>query len=231
MAWKNKLPLLLVIVAMALVYYFDLTHYLSFESLKQHRQLLLQWTKAHFIAVSLGYCLIYILAVTLSIPGAVFITLTGGFLFGIVWGALFVITSATIGAIFIFLIVKYAFADKFAQKSETWLGKMRRGFNDSAFNYLLVLRLVPLFPFWMVNIAPALLNVSLPVYASATFFGIMPASIVFVALGTSLGQVFATDSQPDLSILLQPQILLSLCGLALLALIPVIYKHFQVKSK
>lgn len=223
---KQLIPIGLILCAMVTVYFFDLNQYLSFESLKENRKLLSAWTENHFLLMSLAYSITYIFAVALSVPGAVFLTLAGGFLFGTIWGSILVIMSASLGSVLLFLIVKYAIADIFRRRTANWLSKMKAGFNHDAFNYLLILRLIPLFPFWVVNIVPALLDVKLRTYFFATFWGIMPASIVFVTLGNGLGHVFDQGKIPDVTILLQAPLLIPLCGLAVLALIPVLYKKY-----
>jgi uncharacterized membrane protein YdjX (TVP38/TMEM64 family) len=226
MKWFKLLPLLLIISGLVLVFYFDLNTYLSFDSLKIHRQSLLLWTKQNFWLVSLYFMGIYILAVTLSVPGAVFLTLAGGFLFGPIWGTTFVVISATIGATLLFFIVKLAISDWIAKKASSWIKKMSDGFKRDAFEYMLVLRLVPLFPFWAVNIVPAVLNIKSSTYIISTFIGIIPGSFVYVLVGNGLGAVFDSGKTPNLAIIFQPQILLPILGLALLSLIPVLYKRF-----
>ena len=226
MKWFKLLPLALIVIGLFLVFYFDLNSYLSFETLKTHRDALLFWTKQNFWLVGICYAGIYILAVALSVPGAVFLTLAGGFLFGPWWGTFFVVFSATIGATILFFIVKLATGDWLLDKTGNWIQKMSDGFKRNAMEYLLVLRLVPLFPFWVVNIVPALLNVRSSVYIASTFLGIIPGSFVYVTVGNGLGAVIDSGKTPNLKVILQPQILLPLLGLALLSLIPVVYKRF-----
>jgi len=218
-------PLVLILIAIFLVFYFQLNTYLNFSSLKAHRQLLLAWTEQHYFLTVLTYVGIYILTVMLSIPGAVFLTISGGFLFGVGLGTLYVVISATLGATLLFLIVQFALSDWLSKKTGGWVNKMQQGFQENAFQYLLVLRLVPLFPFWVVNIVSALLNVSKRTFMIATFIGIIPGSFVYITVGNGLGHLLSHDQTPNLAIIFAPQILLPLIGLALLALIPVAYKR------
>ena len=229
------LPLLILLISLALFFYFRLYQYLTFAALQQHRNFLHQWTSQHSVLAPLIFMGTYIIAVAISIPSATIITLLGGFLFGIVFGTLYVVISATIGAISIFLAARSAFHALFFAKAKPWLEKMEKGFQKNALQYLLFLRLVPLFPFWLVNIVPALLNVRLRTYIIATFFGIIPGVLIYVSVGNGLDTLFQLGHSPDLGIIFKPAILLPLLGLAILSLIPVIYRkwketHYEANS-
>ena len=138
--------------------------------------------------------------------------------------------GATIGATALFLAARYAFADLLRAKAGPAIRKMEDGFREDAFNYLLVLRLVPIFPFWLVNLVPAFLGVSLKVYVIATFIGIIPGGFVYALVGNGLGAIFDRGEVPDLLIIFQPQILAPILGLAVLAVIPVIYKKMKQRK-
>ena len=131
--------------------------------------------------------------------------------------------GATLGATAIFLAARAGLGG-LAQRAGRFVGKLEAGFRADAFNYLLVLRLVPIFPFWLVNLVPALVGVRLPTYVLATFLGIIPGTFVFASLGNGLGSLV---EEPDLAILFKPSVLLPIIGLALLALVPVGYKHWR----
>src|SRR3990167_2720241 len=221
---RRWLLLTILLIGLGAFFYFDLSRFLNFATLKQHRQTLLSWTEAHYFLTALTYIIIYIFEVAISIPGATFLTLVGGFLFGIIFGTLYVLISATLGATLIFLAVRIALEPWMAKKTTQWIEKMRSGFQQNAFQYLLFLRLVPLFPFWVVNIVPALLGVKKRTFMIATFIGIIPGSVVYVTLGNGLGHIFDQDRTPDLGIIFEPPVLLPLLGLALLSLLPLIYK-------
>lgn len=220
---KRLLPLLAILLLLFLFFYFQLGHYLSFDSLREHRALLISWTKAHYLSAVLAFMGIYITAVAISIPGALFLTLTGGFLFGIVWGALYVIISATIGATLLFLAVHSALGEWLSKKTTGWITKMKEGFRKNAFSYLIILRLIPVFPFWAVNIVSGLLKVRPKTFILATFIGIIPGAFIYAMVGNSLGLLFDRNEKPDLNIIFSPEILLPLIGLALLLLLPIIY--------
>lgn len=227
--WKRLLPLIIIILALALAYYFRLYDYLSFETIKNNRQALLTWTNNHYFLLVIGFMAVYIIATALSLPGAVFLTLTSGFLFGVVLGTVYVVISATIGATVIFMAVQWSLGEWLADKATSWIATMREGFQRDAFQYLLFLRLVPIFPFWVVNIVPALLNVKRSQFIIATGLGIMPGSLVYVMIGNGLGHLLDQGKQPNLGIIFEPQILLPLVGLGILALIPTVYK--QIKKR
>ena len=216
-------------VLLGLFFYFKLYEYFTFESLKAHRMDLLRFTDAH-LKLALGlFALIYTLSVAVSVPGAWFLTLIAGFLFGPLLGAPTVILSATLGAVFVFIAVKQAFRAWWMKKNRVWLKIMEKGFQEDAFFYLLFLRLVPLFPFWFVNIIPALLGVPLGVFAFATLIGIMPGAFVYVFVGHGLGHVLDVNQALNLKLLEDPMVILPLIGLGVLALVPVIYR--RVRSK
>jgi len=228
---KRWLPLLLIFIVLTLIFTSGLHKYLSFESLKAHRNILAQWTSEHFWLSSLMFIAIYTLAVAVSIPGATFLTLAGGFLFGPVFGSILVVISATMGATLLYFAVKTSLGDWLAQKATGWISKMREGFQDNAFAYLLFLRLVPVFPFWVINIVPALLGVRAATFIVATFFGIMPGSVVYVLVGNGLNHIFATNQTPNLGIIFDPKVLYPILALAALSLLPVIYQKFFKKRK
>lgn len=226
---RKWLPLVLILLCLSLFFYFNLQRFLSFDALKQHRRMLQTWTERHYLLAVIGFVSIYTISIAVSIPGATFLTLAGGFLFGIVWGSVFVVFSATLGATIIFLAVRSALSEWVAAKTGTWVEKMRTGFQRGAFEYLLFLRLVPVFPFWVVNIVPGLLGVRASTFIIATFFGIIPGSIVYVSLGNGLGYLFDQDQTPNLGIIFEPHILVPLLLLAALSIMPVIYRAIKRK--
>lgn len=186
--------------------------------------MLLDWVNTYGAVAALVYMLIYAVAIAFSLPGGAVLTITGGFLFGSIWGTVCVVIAATAGAAAVFLIAKTAFGDALRGKAGPALQKMQEGFQEGALSYLLVLRLVPLFPFFLVNLVPAFLGVSLRVYVAGTFIGIIPGTFVFATVGAGLGSVFGRGMAFSAAGILTPQIITALVGLAVLALIPVVYK-------
>ncbi len=226
---RKILPLLAIVAGFVVFFAFGGHNYLSFSALSEHRETLQTWYAENTFVVTVGFCVLYALAVAFSLPGAVWMTLLGGFMFGTVLGAVLIISSATLGAVLIFLAARYALADFFRARAGATIQKMEAGFRQNAMSYLLVLRLVPIFPFWLVNLVPAFLGVRLSTYTIATFLGIIPGSVVYCSVGSGLGDLFEQGREPDLSIIFQPNILLPILGLAGLSMLPVVYK--KIKSK
>jgi uncharacterized membrane protein YdjX (TVP38/TMEM64 family) len=229
--WRRWLPLLLLLVALALVYGTGLHRQLSLETLRTQREALQGFVAARPLAAPLVFVLAYAGAVALSLPGALFLTLAGGFLFGTLLGSVLSVTGATIGAVAIFLVARTALGSSLRDRAGPWLKRMEAGFREDAFSYLLVLRLIPLFPFWLVNLVPAVLGVRLPTFALATLIGIIPGSLVYTSVGNGLGAVLDHGGEPDIGLILKPQVLGPLLGLAALALLPVLYRRWKARPR
>lgn len=221
---RRLVPLLVVAAAIAAFFFFGLDRYVTFEALREHRHELLAFVAERPLLAILAYMLVYALAVALSLPGGLVLTIAGGFLFGLWLGTLIVVIAATIGAALIFLAARYALGDLLRARAGPFLKAMEEGFRRDAMSYLLVLRLVPLFPFFVVNLVPAFLGVPLRTYLLATFLGIIPGTFVFASVGAGLGSIFDSGQEFTAKGILTPEIILALTGLALLALIPVIYR-------
>ena len=227
---KRYLPVVAVAGGLLLFYLFDLGHYLSYDQLREHRHLLLDWVSQHALLAPVFYILLYIVVVTFSLPGGAMMTVGGAFLFGTLWGGLYTVVGATIGATLLFLIARTSLGSALKEKAGPWLTKMQDGFNENAMSYLLVLRLIPIFPFWLVNLAPAFLGVRLRTYVVATLIGIVPGTFVFSLVGSGLGSVFDSGESFTLQGVLTGEMIAALVGLALLSLIPVVYKQFKRRS-
>ncbi len=225
--WVRVLPFAVLLCGLALFLAMGWHRYISFEQLREHRQALEQWIAARGLWAPVIYGLAYAAMIAFSIPGGAVATLVGGFFFGLVAGSITVVVSATVGATILFLAARSALGAILRRKSEGWLHRMEEGFRENAFSYLMVLRLIPLFPFWLVNLVPAFLGVGLRTYVIATFFGIMPGSIVYVSLGNGIGTLLESGGTPDFGIVFKAEILLPLVGLAILSMLPVVYKRYQ----
>ncbi|MCK5446271.1 MAG: TVP38/TMEM64 family protein [Rhodospirillaceae bacterium] len=221
------MPILLIVAGAALFFAMGWHRYLSFEVIAENREALLAWADANWFLALATYAAVYALVTALSLPGAVWMTLGGAFIFGWQVAGLVVVFAATVGATAIFLAARTAFADLARAKAGSFLYKLEDGFQENAFNYLLFLRLVPLFPFWLVNLVPALLDVRLSTFVVATFIGIIPGTFVFASVGAGLGSVFEAGATPDLGIIFQPNVLLPMAALGGLALVPVIYNRWK----
>lgn len=215
----RRLWLVLAAVALFLaVRQTGLASYLSLDTLKTHREALTGWVSGHIVLASLAFVAVYVVAVAFSLPGAVFLTLSGGFLFGAALGTVLTVTGATIGATLIFLFAKTLFGEKALDRFGAPAAKLAEGIRRNAASYLLVLRLVPLFPFFLVNLVLAFVGVPLRTYVATTAIGILPATTVFSLAGAGLGDVLAMGDDFDLRGVLTPEIVAALVGLALLSL-------------
>src|SRR5699024_5254344 len=154
-------------------------------------------------------------------PGAVWLTLAGGFLFGIVAGTALVVIAATLGATLIFLAARTVLARPLRARAGGWIDRVGRGFRQGEASYLLIMRLVPVVPFWIANLAPAFLGVRLSTFVWTTFAGIIPGTLVYISIGAGLGEELARGERPDLGVIFEPHILGPLLGLAALAALPV----------
>lgn len=213
-----------LVLAVGLFLYFDLGRLLSLGSLQAHRDQLLAFTDAHYAIAAGLFILAYVAVAGLSLPGAAIMTLAGGFLFGSLWGTLFANLGATTGATLAFLSARYLLHDWVERKFGGLLGSIQAGFAKNAFSYLMTLRLIPLFPFFLVNMVSGLTRVSLGTYVAATAIGIVPGSFVFAYAGRQLGSI---NSLQEIA---SPNVLLAFTLLGLLALAPVLYKKFAAKS-
>jgi uncharacterized membrane protein YdjX (TVP38/TMEM64 family) len=230
---EPKLPLvrylLLIIFAAAIAGFFalGLDKYLTFDVLRDNRATLDAFVAEQGIIAVALYILIYAVSVAVSLPGASILTIAGGLLFGQWFGLAYVVFGATFGAIGVFLIARTALGDALRRRAGPVMRKMERGFQENALSYLLVLRLVPLFPFFLVNIVSAFLGVKLRTYAIGTVIGIIPGSFVYATVGAGLDSIFDQNGEFSLTGILTPEIIAALVGLAVLALLPIAYKNFQ----
>ena len=193
---------LLIILFSAVVIILDLEKFYSFEVLKDNRELVLSWYDKHpSIAISIFFVL-YVLVVVLSLPGAVWLSIVAGFLMGTWVATSLVVFAATLGALGIFFIARYLLTDFFRKKTGSFIRKMEAGFQENELSYILALRLVPVFPFWLVNIVPALFGVSVRTFVVGTFIGIIPGTAVFCSIGNGLGALLdqgfgSLNAKPD----------------------------------
>lgn len=228
---RRMLPLAVLVAGLVAFFVLGLDRYVTLDTLRDNRQALSLWVADHLLLAALLYVLAYIAIVAFSLPGALIATLTGGFLFGTWFGGPLAVVSATIGATAIFLAARTALGDVLRAKAGPGLRKLEAGFGKNAFSYMLVLRLVPLFPFFLVNLAPAFLGVPLRTYVVATFIGIIPGTFVYASLGSGLGAIFEAGRDPDLGLFFEPHIIGPVLALAVLAMVPVVYKRMTGAAK
>lgn len=202
-------------------------HYLTIAALAENRGWLCGLAERWGVAAALLYIAAYAGLVALSVPGGVVLTIAGGFLFGTWIGGLCAVVGASLGATAVFLAARAGLGG-LARRAGPFLARLEAGFRADAFNYLLVLRLVPLFPFWLVNLVPAVAGVGLATYLLATIIGIIPGTFVYASLGNGLGNFV---DNPDLGTVFRPSVLVPILGLAVLALVPVLYRRRHRKRR
>jgi len=230
--WARMVPLAALIMGAVLGAY-ALGDYLSFEALRDNRQMLIAYRDAHYALAVVVFMAIYVVIAGFSLPGATIATLTGGFLFGTFPGVLFNVGAATIGATVVFLAARWGLGDRLAAKMDAGEGKIKAikdGIDDNQWSMLFIIRLVPLVPFFVANLIPALVGVPLWRYVVSTFIGIIPGGLVYTSVGAGLGEVFARGETPDLGIIFEPHVLLPILGLAALAFLPVVLKLIRGKE-
>ena len=244
---QRVLPLAAIIVLAGAAYFTINAGEISLESLVRYRATIDDFVVKHRPLAVLGYIGVYIVAATLSLPGAAFLTIAGGFLFGIVVGASAAVIGATIGATVIFLIARTALGEPLLQRAGVRASQLAKGFREDAFNYLLFLRLVPVFPFFLVNLVSAFAGVRLGPFVTATALGIIPGAIVYALTGTGLDSVIAAQEKSyqecvaargsgcqmafDPGEALTPSLIAALVALGLLALMPVVLKYWRGRSR
>lgn len=227
--WLRRLPILVILVA-AVVGAVALRDDLSFAALARHRDDLIAFRDAHYLWAVLAFMAAYVAIVSLSLPGGTIATLTGGFLFGLFPGVLFVVLAAGTGAVVVFLAARTGFGAALSRRMQSAGGKAARlqaALQENEWSVLFLMRLVPLVPFFVANLLPAVVGTSLFRFAVSTYLGIIPGALVFTSVGSGLGDVFAAGTAPDLGIIFTPTVLLPLLGLAALALLPILLRAMK----
>lgn len=200
---------------------------LSFEALERNRAALIAWRDASYPLAALSFVAVYALAVAVSLPGAIWLTLGGGFLFGTLAGGALTVAGATLGASAIFLAARTGLGDMLRARADGWLGRFESGVRENAVGFMLAMRLAPVVPFFVANLAPAFLGVPFLTYLWTTFVGIIPATFVYASVGAGLGELFALGEKPDLGVIFRPEVLGPLLGLAALSLLPALVRRFR----
>ena len=233
------LPVLLVLVLLVFAWSMGWFDYVSLSSLIAKRQMLAEHVAENLFLALLVYFLVYAGLVAVSFPGATLLTISGGFLFGGVVCGLVTVVAATAGATIIFVIARSSFGDILEKRAGPFVSRMIEGFRKDAFNYLLFLRLAPVFPFWVVNIVPGLVNMSLASFVAATFLGIIPGTFAYAFIGAGLDSVIAAQERADPgcaaartckidpSALVTTQLLVAMAALAVVSVLPVILRKWR----
>ncbi len=227
--FKRFAPLILIILALAAFFASGLHRKVSLDALQQQHALLRTFADTYPLAAPLLMIAIYAALVAISFPGASILTLFCGFMFGTFKGTAVVVCGATLGAALVFLAARSAFGNSLRARAGPWLAKLQSGFEQNAASYMLALRLTPVFPFWLVNIAAPAFRVPLRTFILTTFFGIMPATFVYTSIGAGAGALLAAGKELNLKgVLLKPEVLLPIAGLALLSLLPIVLRRLKV---
>lgn len=234
-------PLAVIVLLMILAFSQGVHKHLTLSSLIMERQNLADLVNQNLLFTVLGYVVLYAIAVALSFPGASLLTIAGGFLFGWAVGGFATVFGATVGAAILFIIAKSSFGEVLTRRAGPFMTRLAEGFRRDAFNYLLFLRLTPVFPFWLVNIAPALFQMPLGSYVLATFVGIIPGTFAFAFIGSGLDSVIEAQEAAnpgcaaagtcavEVSALVTPQLLFAFFALGIASLIPVLLKRLRAR--
>ena len=230
---KRFAPLLLLLVAIVGVFASGATQYLNLEALQANEAALRTFVSQQLPLALLTFIIVYALATAVSLPGAIILTLAGGYLFGTWVGGVATVIGATTGAILVFYAVKTSLGQALRDKADASGGRLKSvidGVQAGAFGYILTLRLIPLAPFWLVNVAAALAHAPLRAYALATFIGIMPATFIYSGIGAGIGELLARGETPDLGVIFSPVVLGPLVALGLLTLATTVFQRVRAKS-
>jgi uncharacterized membrane protein YdjX (TVP38/TMEM64 family) len=233
MRFIRFLPLTLLLLLAVGLFAGGLGRILSLEALRTHEAALRTFIEVHRIVALLAFVILYMVATATSLPGATILTLAGGYLFGTWLGGGATVIGATLGAVIVFFAVQTSLGAVLRDKAERSGGKLKAvidGVEAGAFGYILTLRLIPLAPFWLVNVAAALAGVPLRAYAGATFVGIMPATFIYSGIGAGVGEVVARGQAPNLRLIFEPHILAPLVALGLLSLAITLYQRLRAHS-
>lgn len=221
---------LLVILTVAVLGTFLLREQLSFEALRANHEALIMFRDNNLVLTMLAFVAIYTLIVTFSLPGAGISSITGGFLFSLFPGVLLNMTAATIGATLIFLAARWGIGASLAEKMENSSGavkKIKDGIDENQWSVLFAVRLVPVLPFFLINLVLSSVGVPLHRFIISTFIGIIPGALVYTSLGAGVGEILEQGGTPDFGLIFEAHILLPILGLAALALLPMILKAFK----
>lgn len=220
--WLKLWPVYLVIAVLGIVVSQGWHQYLTLESLSENAVWLDTLVRENLLLVLLAYMVIYAAATAFIIPGGV-LTIAGGFLFGLYIGTPATVIAATLGASILFFATKTSLGSALKQVAGPFLGKMEKGFNENALSYMFALRLIPLFPFAVVNIAPALLGAKYKDYLITTFFGIIPGTLAYTWIGAAIKGTLLEGGEVDIGALAS-NFVPAFVALGVVSLIPAVYK-------
>lgn len=223
--WIKLWPVYLIAAVLIAAWQFGLFQYLSLDTLREQQETLKTFVAENLVLAVLAYIAIYAAATMFMMPGALWITIAGGVLFGLVGGSAVTVIGATTGASLLFLAAKTSLGEALRSRAGGFLTKMEKGFQNDAISYMFALRLLPVVPFPVANIAPALLGAKYRDFALTTALGIVPGVVAYTWIGASLGASLDPDATQDLFGIVA-NFIPAFAALGVVALIPVVYKKF-----
>jgi uncharacterized membrane protein YdjX (TVP38/TMEM64 family) len=227
---RQFLPLVVLVAIVIAVFASGATRYLNLDALRENETGLRGLIEQNIALALAAFVAIYAIATAISLPGAIVLTLAGGYLFGTWVGGTATVLGATLGAVGIYYAVGTSLGAALREKAEASGGRLKGvidGVQQGAFGYILTLRLIPVVPFWFVNVAAALAGTPIRAYVAATFIGIMPATFIYSGIGAGIGSIVADGGTPDLGVIFEPRVLLPLLALSLLALGTTLYRNMR----
>ena len=227
----HVIPFLILIIAGLIVYFSGLTHYISIDTLRTYHQQITDYTATHPFLTPLLFISAYVTVAVLSLPLSIYLTLLAGYLFRQPYAVIYVVIGATLGACLIFLAARYAFRDFFKQQAGPYLIRFEKGFKENAVSYMLFLRLIPLFPYWIVNLAPAFLGIPFTTFLWTTALGIIPVAFAFTQIGRGMGHILDMHQEFTLKQIINSDVILALITLGFIALVPIIFKRWKKRKE
>jgi uncharacterized membrane protein YdjX (TVP38/TMEM64 family) len=227
---RRVVPLAVLFIVLAAVWTSGLAGHLNWSTLSRHHAVIAAWISRHQAIAPIAFATLYAAATALSVPEAALLTLIGGLLFGTWLGGTLAVIGSTTGATILFLAARSAFADALARRGGSRVARVRAELHHNGFSYLLAIRLIPAFPFWLVNLAAALAGMRISPFATATLIGIIPGTFIYASIGAGLAKVVTAGQRPDLTELLSPHILIPLVALGVLALAPVAWRKWKQRN-
>lgn len=223
--WRRLWPVYLIVAGLTAGWQLGLFRYLSLETLREQHEALRSFVEGNLLLAVAAYIVIYALSTLFMVPGALWITIAGGFLFGLAGGSVATTVGATLGASLLFLAARTAFGGMLRERAGPFLRKMEAGFHKNPRSYMFALRFLPIVPFPVANIAPALLGARYPDYALTTAIGIIPGVVAYTWIGAGLGATFAAGENPDIASV-AGNLVPAFAALAVVSLMPVVWKKF-----
>lgn len=224
---RRVIPLAILFAVLAAVWASGLAGHLNWATLGRHHAAIAAWIARHRLIAPIAFAALYAIVTALSVPEAALLTVVGGLLFGTLLGGILAVIGSTIGATTLFLAARSAFGDALTRRGGTRIARIRTELNNNGFSYLLAIRLIPAFPFWVVNLAAALAGMRVSPFATATVIGIIPGTFIYASIGAGFATVVADGQPPRFTALLSPHIVIPLVTLGLLALAPVAWRKWR----